>query len=187
MSDWFFGWEGRFLLYLQEGIRNPILDKIMQFITSLGDAGFIAIAACIVLLCVKKYRKVGLTAALSLVLDFTVVNLLLKNLFARTRPYVLLEELLLITKEPSDYSFPSGHSGACFAVASVMFLCLPRKIGIPAMLTAALIAFSRLYVGVHFPTDVLGGILIGCLTGLAAKKIVWKKKIIPEKKEDAGN
>jgi len=174
MSDLFFEWEGRFLLFLQESIRNPILDAVMKFITSLGDAGLISIVTCIVLLCVKRYRKVGKTAALSLILDFAVVNLLLKNLFARTRPYVLLEGLLLITREPSDYSFPSGHTGACFAVASVLFLCCPKKIGIPAIIVAALIAFSRLYVGVHFPTDVLAGMVIGILTGLAAKKIMVK-------------
>lgn len=170
------GWEEDFLLFLQESVRNPILNKVMQFITSLGDAGLVAILACIVLLCVKKYRKAGVTASLSLILDFLVVNLLLKNLVARIRPYDALEELLLITKRPSDFSFPSGHSGACFAVASVMFLCLPRKWGIPALAAAALISFSRLYVGAHYPTDVIGGIVIGCLTGWTAYRLIWKHK-----------
>lgn len=166
------GWEERFLLFLQENVRNPILDKVMQFVTSLGDAGFLAILVCIVLLCIKKYRKVGAAASLSLSLDFLVVNLVLKNLVARIRPYDVFEELILITRRPSDLSFPSGHAGACFAVASVLFLCLPRRFGIPALVTAALISFSRLYVGAHYPTDVLGGILIGCVTGWAACRIL---------------
>ena len=159
------GWEERFLLFLQESVRNPILDRVMQFVTSLGDAGFLAIIVCIVLLCIRKYRRAGAAASLSLILDFIVVNLVLKNLVARTRPYDMLEELLLITKRPSDLSFPSGHAGACFAVASVLFLCLPRRFGIPAMVVAVLISFSRLYVGVHYPSDVLVGIVIVCITG----------------------
>ena len=169
------GWEERFLLFLQESVRNPILDRLMQFITSLGDAGFLAILACIVLLCIKKYRRAGAAASLSLILDFIVVNLVLKNLVARTRPYDILEELILITRRPSDLSFPSGHAGACFAVASVLFLCLPRRFGIPAVVTAALISFSRLYVGAHYPTDVLGGMVIGCVTGWIACRLLWKK------------
>lgn len=169
------GWEERFLLFLQESIRNPVLDKVMQFVTSLGDAGFLAILVCIVLLCIKKYRRVGAAASLSLCLDFLIVNLILKNLIARTRPYDVLEELLLITRRPSDLSFPSGHAGACFAVASVLFLCLPRRFGIPALATAGLISFSRLYVGAHYPTDVLGGMLVGCVTGWAAWRLLWRK------------
>lgn len=169
------GWEERFLLFLQESVRNPILDRLMQFITSLGDAGFLAILVCIVLLCIKKYRRAGAAASLSLILDFIVVNLVLKNLVARTRPYDILEELILITRRPSDLSFPSGHAGACFAVASVLFLCLPRRFGIPAVVTAALISFSRLYVGAHYPTDVLGGMVIGCVTGWIACRLLWKK------------
>ena len=170
------GWEERFLLFLQESVRNPSLDKVMQFVTSLGDAGFLAILACIVLLCIKKYRRAGAAASLSLSLDFLVVNLVLKNLVARIRPYDVFEELILITRRPSDLSFPSGHAGACFAVASVLFLCLPRRFGIPALVTAALISFSRLYVGAHYPTDVLGGILIGCVTGWAACRILRIKR-----------
>ncbi len=179
------GWEKDFLLFLQESVRNPMLNKVMQFITSLGDAGFIAILACIVLLCVKQYRRVGAAASLSLSLDFLAVNLILKNLAARIRPYDVFEELVLITRRPSDLSFPSGHAGACFAVASVLFLCLPRRLGIPALVTAGLISFSRLYVGAHYPTDVLGGMVIGCLTGWAACRIM-KIKRRPNHRENGG-
>lgn len=171
----FFQWEEDFLLFLQNSVRGPAFDAVMRFITSLGDGGFLAIAVCVLLLLVPRWRKVGCTAALSLALDYLLVNLILKNVIARVRPYVLVEGLQLITREPSDYSFPSGHSGAAFAVASVLLLCMPRKVGIPAVILAALIAFSRLYLGAHFPTDVIGGILIGCLTGFAAWKLVWKK------------
>ena len=172
------GWEGRFLLFLQDSVRNPVLDKIMQFITSLGDAGLIAIAACIILLCIRSCRQAGITASLSLILDFVVVNLVLKNLFARIRPYEVFLDLQLITHKPSDFSFPSGHAGACFAVASAIFLCMPKKAGIPALAVAALISFSRLYVGVHYPTDVLGGMLVGCVTGWAAWQLMKRRQKI---------
>ena len=172
----FFEWEEQFLMFLQNSVRGPVLDTIMQFITSLGNGGFLAILTCLVLLLVPRWRKVGLTASLSLALDYVFLNLILKNIVARVRPYVLLEGLQLITRGPSDYSFPSGHTGSAFAVASVLFLCMPRKAGIPAMILAALIAFSRLYLGAHFPTDVMGGAIIGCLTGVIAWKLVWKRK-----------
>lgn len=176
MAEWLMDWEGGFLFFLQEHLRNPLLDNVMRFVTSLGNAGFVAIIACIVLLGIKKYRKVGMAASLSLVMDFLIVNVLLKNLVARIRPYEVLDGLQLIVKEATDFSFPSGHSGACFAVASVMFLSLPKKVGVPAVGLALLIAFSRLYVGIHYPTDVLGGILIGCLTGWVAWRILGKEK-----------
>ena len=163
-------------LWFLESLRTPAADRIMQFITSLGDGGFLAILACLVLILIPRFRKTGLTASLSLALDYLFLNLILKNLVARVRPYVLIEKLHLIAKEPSDYSFPSGHSGAAFAVASVLFLCMPRKVGIPAMALAALIAFSRLYLGAHFPTDVIGGVLLGCLTGWISWRLVWKRK-----------
>lgn len=176
MLQVFSEWEGGFLLFLQEVVRNPVLDKIMQFITSLGDKGLVPIFICLALLCIRKYRKAGAAAALSLALEFIVVNLILKNVFARIRPYEVIEGLELITHRPSDFSFPSGHSGISFAIASVLFLTMPKKVGIPTVIVAALVAFSRLYLGVHYPSDVLVGSLIGCLTGWVAWKIVYRKK-----------
>ncbi len=122
------GWEERFLLFLQESVRNPILDKVMQFVTSLGDAGFLAILACIVLLCIKKYRRAGAAASLSLSLDFLVVNLVLKNLVARIRPYDVFEELILITRRPSDLSFPSGHAGSLLCSGKRPVPVSPEKV-----------------------------------------------------------
>ena len=110
-----------------------------------------------------------------MILEFMLVNLVLKNWIARVRPYHLLEDLILLAREPMDYSFPSGHTGAAFAVASVMFIGMPKQIGIPALLVATLIGFSRIYLGVHFPTDVLGGVIVGCLTGFVAWKLTGLK------------
>ena len=156
----FFEWEYRFMMFLQNSIRGPLQNKVMWCITSLENAGFLSIAACLALLLQPKWRRVGEAATVSMILEFLVVNLLLKNWVARVRPYHLLEDLILLVQEPADYSFPSGHTGAAFAVASVMFLGMPHSIGVPALIVASLIGFSRIYLGVHFPTDVLGGVVI---------------------------
>ena len=97
-----------------------------------------------------------------------------KNLVARTRPYEVVEGLVPLISKPTDYSFPSGHTCASFACTLVLYRILPKKYGVPAVLLAALIAFSRLYVGVHYPTDVLGGLAVGifssCLVLWIGKK-----------------
>lgn len=112
----FFEWEYRFMMFLQNSIRGPLQNKVMWCITSLENAGFLSIAACLALLLQPKWRRVGEAATVSMILEFLVVNLLLKNWVARVRPYHLLEDLILLVQEPADYSFPSGHTGAAFAV-----------------------------------------------------------------------
>ncbi|MCI8416472.1 MAG: phosphatase PAP2 family protein [Lachnospiraceae bacterium] len=170
--QWSFEWEDQFLLFLQEQVRRPWLDQVMGGITRLGDGGILAIFTCLLLLRIPSLRQTGKLAALSLVMDFALVNVLLKNLVGRVRPYAYgaVEGLLPIARLPVDTSFPSGHTGASFAVASVLFLCFPKRVGVPAMALAALIGFSRLYVGVHYPTDVLAGMTVGIATGCLA---VW--------------
>ena len=153
--------DGGFLLFLQESVRNPILDKIMIFITSLGNGGMIWILTTILLLIPKKTRKAGIVSAVALLGSVLFGNMLIKNIVQRPRPYIRLEELTIIIPRPSDFSFPSGHSSASFAAAASFYRLLPKKIGIPAIVLACLIAFSRLYVGVHYPTDVLAGALMG--------------------------
>ena len=117
-----------------------------------------------------------MTAAISLFIEFLIVNVLLKNAVARTRPYEVIEGLECITKLATDFSFPSGHTGSCFAVATVMFLELPKRYGIPALFLAVLMAYSRLYVGVHYPTDVLAAFFIGVLVAVAVCYMMsrWK-------------
>lgn len=106
----FFEWEYRFMMFLQNSIRGPLQNKVMWCITSLENAGFLSIAACLALLLQPKWRRVGEAATVSMILEFLVVNLLLKNWVARVRPYHLLEDLILLVQEPADYSFPSGHT-----------------------------------------------------------------------------
>lgn len=149
----------------------------MKFITHLGDAGWCWILLAVILLIVKKTRKIGLVTAVSLLSSYVVNNLILKNLVARVRPYEAVDGLQRIIEAQSDFSFPSGHSASSFAAAVVIFMLCPRKYGVPALVLAFLIALSRLYVGVHYPTDVLTGVISGTVIAVIVCT-VYKKKFV---------
>lgn len=163
--------DGNILLFLQEYVRNPVLTPILKVITTLGNGGAIWIALAILLLAIPKTRKVGCMAALALIGTLLINNMLLKNLVARTRPYEVIEGLTYIVKTPVDYSFPSGHAGCSFAVACIMFRRLPGRYGVPALVLAVLISLSRLYVGVHYPSDVLFGVISGIVISYMAEAV----------------
>ena len=109
-------------------------------------------------------------------MDVVLCNGILKNLVGRIRPFDVNTSIQLLVARPHDYSFPSGHTAASFAAAVILFLQLPKKYGIPALILAVLISFSRLYLGVHYPTDVLAGAVSGTLIALAVHWIFEKKK-----------
>ena len=164
--------DGGFLLFLQESVRNPILDNIMIFITSLGNGGMIWIAATIALLIPKKTRKAGVVSAVALLGSLIINNNIVKNIVQRPRPFVTFTDLQIIIPTPSEFSFPSGHTSSSFAAAAVFYRHLPKKIGLPSVILAGLIGFSRLYVGVHYPTDVIAGVIMGILLSYLAEYLV---------------
>ncbi len=167
--------DGRILLLIQEFLRFEWLNPIVLFLTSLGNAGVIWILLAAILLLQKKYQKTGVSMAISLLIGFLITNLLLKNWVCRPRPYNMIPELhALVTA--NDWSFPSGHSTCSMAGAVSMFLGLPKKMGVPALILGALICLSRLYVGVHYPTDVLCGAAIGVLAAVCAFRITRNVK-----------
>ncbi len=159
------------LLFFQESVRNPVLTPVLRLITTLGNGGAVWIALTVLLLLIPKTRQVGFMTTLSLIGTLLVNNILLKPLVNRTRPYEVIEGLTYLVRTPVDSSFPSGHSACSFAVACIMYRRLPRRYGVPALILAFLIALSRLYVGVHYPSDVLFGILSGVLISFAAEKL----------------
>lgn len=169
--------ESYILLWIQNNLRNDALDTVMTFISSLNNSGEIAIFTVIVLLLWRKYRKVGITAMLSLATEFVIVNMILKVAVARYRPYVVNTLLNTLGEVPGDYSFPSGHTASVFAVATVLFSEMPRKFGIPAMIFAVLMGISRMYNAMHYPTDVLAGMVIGMATGVLFTRLMAGKEL----------
>ena len=153
--------DGQILLWIQDSVRVEALDSFVLGLTTLNNHGYLAIATCLLMLILPKVRRVGLAATVSLLINVLVVNVTIKPLVGRIRPYEVVEGLRLLGEVQEDFSFPSGHSAAAFAVAVVMYKFLPKRVGVPALVLAAAIALSRLYIGVHYPTDVLVGALIG--------------------------
>lgn len=145
-------------------IRNPYLDKIMSAVSFSADKGIIWIALALILLIFKKTRKAGVCVSLALIIDLILVNGIIKPLAARTRPFDVKSGIELIIAAPKDFSFPSGHACASFAASSALFFCC-GKWGIISLVFAALVAFSRLYLYVHFPTDVIFGAALGFFLG----------------------
>ncbi|MGO5053099.1 phosphatase PAP2 family protein [Lachnospiraceae bacterium LCP25S3_G4] len=169
--EWLISLDGNLLVLIQEYVRMEWMNDIWRGITHLGDKGWFWIAISMVLLLCKKTRKVGFIASVSLLLGFLLTNVWLKNFIERPRPFIQIDSLIPLISAPKDFSFPSGHTCSSFAVASVFYRMLPRKVGICAIFLAILVGFSRLYLGVHYPTDVLAGAIVGVLSGYCAEAI----------------
>ena len=150
--------------WIAEHLWCPFLDAVMPVITHLGDGGIICIGLALVLLCISSCRKTGIAMVFALLMGLLVCNLALKPLIGRMRPfdYQLLQGKVipLLIEAPKDFSFPSGHTIASIEAATVVLIC-HRKWGFAAMALAVLIAFSRLYLYVHYPTDVLASVVLG--------------------------
>lgn len=160
------------LVWIQENLRVEFLNGFWRAITFLGDGGWFWIALGLGLLCWKKTRPAGACVLLALVIGALITNVCVKNLVCRVRPYDASDRIRLLIAPQVDFSFPSGHTCASFAGAWACRKRLARRYGILALILASLIAFSRLYVGVHYPTDVLGGLVIGLFSGICACRIL---------------
>lgn len=175
MPQWLLNIDGGILLWIQDVVRNGILDPFFQFYTQLGNAGLLWIVLSLLLLCFPKTRKAGFVSLVAMLLGLLCTNVVLKHLVGRTRPWLVVEGLTALVAEHDPNSFPSGHTCAAFAAASAWCRTLPRRwMKITAVVMAALMGFSRLYVGVHFPTDVLAGMAVGLFCGWLAW-LIWKR------------
>lgn len=155
-------------------LRNPVLDVIIPIITMFGNGGIFWIALSAVLLIFPKTRKTGLMMGIALLMDLLICNVGLKPLVVRIRPCDINTGIELLIARPLDYSFPSGHTAASFAASFALLFSKHRKYAWPAIVLSAMIAFSRLYLYVHYPTDVLAGIIIGLLCGFLSFLLVSK-------------
>ena len=167
------------LLYIQENLRSAFLDGVIPIITALGDYGLIWLLCIGVLLCRKETRQTGLGMLIALALALVIGNFCLKPLVARSRPVIdaLVTQPLPGIRPPDTFSFPSGHTGSSVGAAVALWIG-NHKWGTAAIVLALLISFSRLYLCVHYPTDVLVSILLGILYGVAGQ---WLAKKIMEK------
>lgn len=164
----------KILDFIRRYLTCGFMDILMPKITFLGNGGLIWIAAAVIFIAVKRYRKTGIELACGLAGSGLICNLILKNLFARERPFSINETVTLLISAPLDYSFPSGHTAASFAAAAVI-MHNDKRLGTAAYILASLIAFSRLYFYVHFPSDVLFGALLGTAIGLVCSRLLDKK------------
>ena len=166
------------LIQIHSVTQNSFLDSVMPYISAMGDMGAIWILFSLILLANKKYRMVGIMCLAALLLTATIGEGVLKNLMQRPRPFVLYPSIQPIIPKPPSFSFPSGHTGSSFAAATVIARNL-KKAALPAFALAAAIAFSRLYLMVHYPSDILGGILIGTVCAICAETLLkkyWTRK-----------
>ena len=159
--------------WIQTNMRCEVLDFLMPVITHLGDKGLIWIVLAVIMLFIRKTRFCGLTLGVGLGASGLLCNVFIKEAVDRARPIWINPDVEMFIRIPIDFSFPSGHTSASFTAATILFL-YNKRFGIPAFILAALIGFSRLYLYVHFPSDVLAGMFLGILIGILSFVILKK-------------
>lgn len=167
------GFEVEVLHKLHDALSCKFMDKAMTVISLLGDKGLFFIAFSLMLICIPKTRKMGISCGGALLMGLIIANIILKPLCGRVRPFVFDGEIELIIKRLEDFSFPSGHTLAAFEVA-VPMMYYDKRFGIPFLVLAFLMMLSRMYLFMHYPTDVLAGALLGTALGLLSVFTVKK-------------
>ena len=173
--DWIQAADEAVLLFIQEYIRVDVLSGFWKAVTFLADKGWFWLGVSFLLLLFKRTRVAGAASLVSIAICFCITNLVLKGCVARPRPDAVMDAIVPLIRTPRDYSFPSGHTTVSFAGALVCYRMLPRRYGIPALVLAGVIGFSRLYLGVHFPSDVLGGFLVALAGNWVSVKVLAGK------------
>ncbi len=160
--------------FITQNFHNAFTDTIFVYITYLGEVGFIWILLSLLMLISKKYRIYGFLSLMALLFTFLIGEVGLKNIIARERPFVADPSITLLLHAPSSFSFPSGHSGSSFTAATIIYFA-NKKLGICAYILAFLIAFSRVFLHVHYPTDVICGAVLGIIVAHIVI-FIYKKK-----------
>lgn len=152
--------------FIKNTFQCDFLDFVMPLITAIGNGGILYIIFALILICFRRTRKYGIMLGMALLFGLIFGNILLKNIIARPRPFSG-KDISLLIPAPRDWSFPSGHTMASFETASVLWY-MNRRIGTVMIIIASLVAFSRLYLYVHYPTDIIAGCLLGISFGYCA-------------------
>ena len=148
-------------------IHRPVLDRVMVAATYAGTGAVIwSLALFLPFVITRRYRLVGFDLMLSVFVTFVLSEIIIKKIIGRDRPSEKIDDDDMIIKKPQDHSFPSGHTSTSFAAFTVTFICCPAWIWIPALFGACLISFSRLYLRVHYLSDVLVGVVVGVGCGV---------------------
>lgn len=155
--------------FIQAHLRCAFLDYLMPLVSALGNHGEIWIFAGILLCFTKRYRKYGIMVLAGLLAGYICGNIFLKNWIARPRPCWMHPDIVLLIPTPQDFSFPSGHTLSSF-IGAILLTKTDKRFGYVAIPLAILMAFSRLYLYVHHPTDILGGVILATLISFA----VWR-------------
>ena len=161
------------ILQAIQSIQNDFLDVVMRFFSYIGELGAIWVFVALIMICYKKTRAIGVMVLCAMLTGVLITEFGIKNIVCRPRPFVTFPDIIVNVKPPESFGFPSGHSCSSFAAATVLML-RDKRFGIPALSIATLIVFSRMYNGVHYPTDVLCGITLGSLLGILTV-IIFKK------------
>ncbi len=148
------------LNFIQNYFHNGFTDSVFPVVTALGNAGTVWLVIGLCLLLTKKYRRYGIFLFIALALTYTLGELVIKPIVARPRPFLEIPGHVLLIRPPHSYSLPSGHAGSSFSAATVLWRA-NKKFGAGGYALAVLIAFSRLFLFVHYPSDVLIGALVG--------------------------
>lgn len=166
--------------FIKDHIKNGFLDTVMPIITMCGNLGIFWVAVALIISAKAKYRRCSITMLIGLIAGVLIGNLFIKNAVRRDRPCWIIELQNMLIDNPQDFSFPSGHTLSSFCAAAILFY-YDKRLGIPSFGIATLIAFSRMYLYVHFPTDIVGGALLGiviaCLTIKITDKYIFKSKL----------
>jgi undecaprenyl-diphosphatase len=164
MTDWLTNLDLKTLGWIHDTLSSGFLDRVMPWISFIGNDGLVWILAACALLCTRRYRRNGILLLAGLAAGYLLGDVLMKPLIARVRPVWPYPVPALLTRTPAGYSFPSGHAFSSFTAATILALT-DRKFGAFALPLACLIALSRLYLYVHFPSDVLAGAVLGAVVG----------------------
>lgn len=164
------------VMHWMDGIGSPMLDSIMSAITGIATHAIVWFAICFLMLFGRRSRRYVVPVVISIVLAYVISDFILKPCIDRVRPFEELG-LEIIVSAPVTSSFPSGHTASSFAAAVALWF-YDRRLGIPAVTLAALVAVSRVYLLVHWPTDVIAGAILGIVCAVAVH-IIWSR-MVPE-------